>query len=69
MDLPGHFGSWKGAHNRLRSGQPTAPGRRFTALPAQADAEGDLEWVVSVDSTIVRRSPARRSPTATEHEC
>ncbi|WP_158821932.1 hypothetical protein [Streptomyces sp. NRRL F-5727] len=26
----------------------------FTALLAQADAEGDLNWIVSVDSTIVR---------------
>lgn len=26
----------------------------FTALLTQADAEGDLEWVVAVDSTIVR---------------
>ncbi|MFD8026417.1 IS5/IS1182 family transposase, partial [Streptomyces lavendulae] len=26
----------------------------FTALLGQADAEGELEWVVAVDSTIVR---------------
>ena len=26
----------------------------FTALLAQADAESDLDWVVAVDSTIVR---------------
>ncbi|MFB6829902.1 hypothetical protein [Streptomyces hydrogenans] len=26
----------------------------FTALLAQADAKGDLDWIVSVDSTIVR---------------
>jgi hypothetical protein len=26
----------------------------FTALMAQADAEEDLNWAVSVDSTIVR---------------
>ncbi|MET8856533.1 hypothetical protein [Streptomyces sp. NPDC004579] len=26
--------------------------RVFTALLAQADTEGDLEWVVSVDSTL-----------------
>ncbi|WP_327411778.1 hypothetical protein [Streptomyces sp. NBC_01233] len=25
----------------------------FTALLAQADAEGDLDWVIAVDSTIV----------------
>ncbi|WP_445270799.1 transposase, partial [Streptomyces sp. DSM 41634] len=28
MDLPEHFGSWKGAHNGCGSAQPTAPGRR-----------------------------------------
>ncbi|GAA2280728.1 hypothetical protein GCM10010145_61250 [Streptomyces ruber] len=28
--------------------------RVFTALTAQADAEEDLNWAVSVDSTIVR---------------
>jgi transposase len=28
--------------------------RIFTALLAQADADGDLDWVVAVDSTIVR---------------
>ncbi len=28
--------------------------KMFTALLAQADAEGDLDWVVAVDSTIVR---------------
>ncbi|WP_436850720.1 IS5 family transposase [Streptomyces longwoodensis] len=55
MDLPEHFGSWKGAHNRLRKW--AADGTRekvFTALLAQADTGGDLDWVVAVDSTIVR---------------
>lgn len=28
--------------------------RVFTALMAQADADADLNWVVSVDSAIVR---------------
>lgn len=28
--------------------------RVFTALVAQADADEDLNWVVSVDSTVVR---------------
>lgn len=42
-DLPAEFGSWKGAYTRLR-----------TALLARADADADLDWVVAVDSTIVR---------------
>ncbi|MFJ3880773.1 IS5 family transposase [Streptomyces sp. NPDC090077] len=55
MDLPEHFGSWKGAHNRLRMWAADGTwGKVFTALLAQADAEGDLDWVVAVDSTIVR---------------
>ncbi|MGW0429262.1 IS5 family transposase [Streptomyces sp. NPDC002990] len=55
MDLPEHFGSWKGAHNRLRKWAADGTWEKvFTALLAQADAEGDLEWVVAVDSTIVR---------------
>jgi transposase len=55
MDLPEHFGSWKGVHNRLRTWAADGTWERvFTALLAQADAEGDLDWVVAVDSTIVR---------------
>ncbi|MGE9697857.1 MULTISPECIES: IS5 family transposase [unclassified Streptomyces] len=55
MDLPEHFGSWKGVHNRLRKWAADGTWEKvFTALLAQADAEGDLDWVVSVDSTIVR---------------
>ncbi|WP_443044841.1 IS5 family transposase [Streptomyces sp. Go40/10] len=54
-DLPEHFGSWKGAHNRLRKWAADGTWEKvFTALLAQADAEGDLDWVVAVDSTVVR---------------
>ncbi|WP_435840962.1 IS5 family transposase [Streptomyces flaveolus] len=55
MDLPERFGSWKGAHNRLRMWAIDGTWEKvFTALLAQADAEGELEWVIAVDSTIVR---------------
>ncbi|MFC9398232.1 IS5 family transposase [Streptomyces sp. NPDC057027] len=55
MDLPEYFDSWKGAHNRLRKWAVGGTWERvFTALLAQADAEGDLDWIASVDSTIVR---------------
>lgn len=55
MDLPEPFGSWKGAHNWLRKWAANSTWEKvFTALLAQADAEGDLDWVVAVDSTIVR---------------
>ncbi|WP_323451837.1 IS5 family transposase [Streptomyces yaizuensis] len=55
MDLPESFGSWKGAYSRLRMWAIDGTWDRvFAALLARADAEGDLEWVVAVDSTIVR---------------
>ncbi|MFB7541426.1 IS5 family transposase [Streptomyces zaomyceticus] len=55
LDLPEHFGSWKGAHNRLRKWAADGTWEKvFTALLARADAEGDLDGIVSVDSTIVR---------------
>jgi hypothetical protein len=49
------FGSCKGARDRLR--KRAAGGTRekvFTALLAQAGAEGDLEWGIAVHSTVVR---------------
>ncbi|GAA0499959.1 IS5 family transposase [Streptomyces stramineus] len=55
VHLPEKYGSWKGAYTRLRNW--TIDGTWecvFTALLAQADADEDLEWVVAVDSTIVR---------------
>lgn len=55
VDLPKHFGSWKGVHNRLRTWAADGTLERvFTALLAQADTAGDLDWVVAVDSTVVR---------------
>ncbi|MFJ7023592.1 hypothetical protein ACIQUW_35055 [Streptomyces sp. NPDC101117] len=45
----------EGCHNRLRKWAVDGTWEKvFTALLAQADAEGDVDWVVSVDSTIVR---------------
>lgn len=54
-DLPARFGSWKGVHNRLRRWAADRTWEKvFTALLAHADAEGDVDWDVAVDSTIVR---------------
>lgn len=39
--------------------------RVFTALMAQADADEDVNWAVSVDSTIVRAHPKRRGADST----
>ncbi|MFF0476376.1 transposase [Streptomyces sp. NPDC004284] len=69
MGLSERFGSWKGVHHRLRKRAADGPREKkvFTAPPAQADTEGDLDRVVAVDSTIVRArqdaaGPVRRGP-------
>lgn len=55
VDLPEHFGSGKGAHNRPRMWAANETwAKMFTALLARADDEGDLDRVVAVDSTTVR---------------
>ncbi|MFC4516736.1 transposase [Streptomyces ehimensis] len=55
VHLPQKYGSWKGVCNRLRNWAIDGTWERvFTTLLAQADAEEDLDWVVAVDSTIVR---------------
>ncbi|WP_438944106.1 IS5 family transposase, partial [Nocardia blacklockiae] len=54
-DLPEHFGPWQTVWKRHR--RYAADGtwdRVLTALLALADTTGDLDWVVSIDSTIVR---------------
>ena len=54
-DLPEVFGPWQTAWKRLDrwSGDGTWE-RLVTALQADADATGELDWVTSVDSTVVR---------------
>ncbi len=55
VHLPEKYGSWKGAYTRLRNRAIDGTWERvFTALLARVDADEDLEWVVAVDSTIVR---------------
>nr|WP_240468536.1 hypothetical protein [Streptomyces dangxiongensis] len=50
-----HGCNWRGVYNRLRMWSADGTWERvFTALVAQADADEELNWVVSVDSTIVR---------------
>lgn len=54
-DLPDRYGPWKMAHERLR--RWTADGTWESILDqavVKDDRVGDLEWVVSVDSTVVR---------------
>ncbi|WP_413777939.1 transposase [Streptomyces sp. AM2-3-1] len=55
VHLPEKYGSRRGVYNRLWMWAVDGTwGRVFTALMAQADADNELDWVVSVDSTIVR---------------
>nr|WP_240512507.1 IS5 family transposase [Streptomyces griseoruber] len=54
-DVPERYGSWATLHTRFR--RWAADGtfeRMLRAAQAQADAAGDIDWLVSVDSTIVR---------------
>ncbi|MFB6672933.1 IS5 family transposase [Streptomyces sp. NPDC056390] len=54
VHLPEKYGNWRGVYNRLRMWPVDGTWERvFTALMAQADADEDLNWAVSVDSTIV----------------
>src|SRR4051794_6519139 len=54
-DLPERFGPWQTVWKRHRrfSGDGTWD-RIHTALLANADAAGEIDWTVSVDSTINR---------------
>ena len=54
-DLPASFGPWQTVWKRHRrfSGDGTYD-RIHARLLAQADAAGELDWMVSIDSTINR---------------
>lgn len=54
-DLPAEFGAWQTVHRRhLRWSTDGTWDRVLAAVQAAADAGGELDWRVSVDSTIVR---------------
>ncbi|KRE76019.1 transposase [Arthrobacter sp. Soil762] len=54
-DLPSHFGSWKTVwkHHRRNSASGTWD-KVLAALLTRADAQGLINWEVSVDSTVNR---------------
>ena len=65
-DLPREFGPWQTVWKRHRRFSLDGTyDRLLTALQMQADAAGELDWQVSVDSTIARvhqhGATARRS--------
>ena len=54
-DLPERYGPWKTAHERLR--RWTADGtwdRLLDEVVVKDDAVGNVEWVLSIDSSSVR---------------
>lgn len=54
-DLPPSFGPWQTVWKRhARFAKDGTWDRVLTALHSQADAAGELDWNVSVDSTVAR---------------
>ena len=54
-DLPPEFGPWQTVHRRhYRFSLDGTWDKVLTALQAQADAKGEIDWRLSVDSTIAR---------------
>ncbi len=54
-DLPERFGPWQPVWKRQeRFSTDGTWGKILTAVLAQADAAGDIDWAVSIDSTINR---------------
>jgi transposase len=54
-DMPTHYGSWRAAYALFRRWQREGTWQRvLTALQALADAQGQITWDVSVDSTTAR---------------
>jgi transposase len=72
-DLPAEFGPWQTVWKRHHKFSLDGTWDRvLTALQAQADAAGKVDWDVSVDSTIARvhqhgATAARRQLTTTAH--
>ncbi|KOG56146.1 transposase [Streptomyces griseoflavus] len=54
-DVPERYGSWQTLYTRFRRWALDGTfSRMLRAVQAERDAAGDIEWLVSVDSTIVR---------------
>lgn len=54
-DVPARYGSWQSIYTRFRRWALDGTFARMLAgVQADADAAGDIDWLVSVDSTIVR---------------
>ena len=68
-DLPEEFGPWQTVWKRhARFSRDGTWDRVLTQLLAEADAVGDLDWAVSVDSTVVRAHQHGATAKRTEPE-
>ncbi|GAB2766134.1 transposase [Streptomyces bullii] len=55
-DVPERYGCWATLHTRFRRWAKDGTFERMLRrAQAKADAAGDIEWLVSVDSTAQRR--------------
>ncbi|MFI6154338.1 IS5 family transposase [Kitasatospora sp. NPDC051170] len=54
-DVPERYGSWQTLYTRFRRWALDGTfSRMLRAIQAEKDAAGDIDWLVSVDSTVVR---------------
>ncbi|MFJ8159156.1 IS5 family transposase [Streptomyces sp. NPDC094468] len=54
-DLPDRYGSWQTLYTRFRRyALDGVFARALQQIQAHADAAGDIDWLVQIDSTIVR---------------
>ncbi|MFE6159582.1 IS5 family transposase [Streptomyces sp. NPDC056486] len=54
-DVPGRYGPWATLHRRFRRWALDGTSERMLeAAQARADTAGEIDWLVSVDSTVVR---------------
>ena len=54
-EVPERYGPWATLHTRFRRWALDGTfDRMLRAAQARADAAGDIDWLVSVDSTVVR---------------
>ncbi|GGZ40279.1 transposase [Streptomyces bluensis] len=54
-DLPDRYGPWKTVYTRFRRyALDDVFTQALQQIQAQADAAGDIDWLVQIDSTVVR---------------
>ena len=70
-DLPEHYGPWQTCYDRFSRWRRDGTWERLLAdAQTKTDAVGEIEWLVSVDSTVTRAhqhaAGARRKPSKQE---